>query len=160
MTSISEMEVVIPDNLHIINLGLLKDLTNWAMSFLQQHSRINTFHQLWVMMPPDSDFARLDKANSQATQWGRKKMKALACVIFPVFAATHLYTLVSHRISFSDALFCVTELSVISPDCMVAVPYRGYNSVHRELSGGVSLSHRCFQWIPCQSMYKEDLWSL
>jgi hypothetical protein len=28
MTSISEMEVVIPDNLHIINLGLLKDLTN------------------------------------------------------------------------------------------------------------------------------------
>ena len=52
MQCISPTTIIIPNILHSIYLGVLKHLMEWVTSFLEQHSRINKFNQLWVMMPP------------------------------------------------------------------------------------------------------------
>jgi hypothetical protein len=57
MKYISPTTLIIPDILHTVYLGMLEHLRNWVTSFLEQHSRIHKFNQLWTMMPPYSGFA-------------------------------------------------------------------------------------------------------
>jgi len=107
MKYISPMTIIIPDILHAVNLCMPKHLMDWVTSFLEQQSRIDIFNQLWVMMPPYPGVPRFIEPYSQVTQWSDKEMKALGCTIVPVFAVTHLHCLVSPRILFTEALFCV-----------------------------------------------------
>ena len=110
MKCISPTTIIIPDILHTIYLDMLKHLMDWVMSFLEQHSRINKFNQLWAMMPPYPGFARFTKPYSQVTQWSGKEMKALGHVIVPVFAATLSNPLVNQRIPFTEVLLCVKNV--------------------------------------------------
>ena len=110
MKCISPTTIIVPDILHTIYLGMLKHLMDWVTSFLEQHSRIDKFNQLWAMMPPYPGFARFNKPYSQVTQWSGKEMKALGRVIVPVFAATLLNPSASQRIPFTEALLCVKNL--------------------------------------------------
>jgi hypothetical protein len=96
--------------LPIIYLGMLKHLTDWVAFFLEQHSRIVNFGQLWVMMPPYPGFARFNKPYSQLTEWSGKEMKALGHVIEPVFGATLSNPVVRQRIPITEALLCFTNL--------------------------------------------------
>jgi len=80
------------------------------MSVLEQHSRIDKFHQLWAMIPPHPGFARLNKPDCQVTQWSGKEVKALEHVRVPVFAVTHSNPSVRQRLSFTQALLCIKNL--------------------------------------------------
>jgi hypothetical protein len=51
MQCISPTTIIVPDILHTVYLGILIHLMDWVMSFLEQHSRIDKFNQLWVMVP-------------------------------------------------------------------------------------------------------------
>jgi len=48
--------IVIPKIIHTIYLSTVKHLRDWVTFFLEQHSRINIFNQLWAMMPLHSGF--------------------------------------------------------------------------------------------------------
>jgi hypothetical protein len=104
MKYISPTTIIVPDILHTINLSMLKHLMGWVTSFLEQHSRIDKFNQLWAMMPPYPGFARFNKPYSQMTQWSGKEMKAPGRLIVSVFTATLLNPLASQRIPFTEAL--------------------------------------------------------
>jgi len=110
MKCISPMTIIVPDILHTVYLGMLKRLMDLVTSFLEQHSRIDKFNQLWAMMPPYPDFAQFNKSYSQVTQWSCNEMKALGRVIVPVFAATLLNPSASQRIPFTEDLLCVKNL--------------------------------------------------
>jgi len=110
MKCISPTTIIIPDILHTIYRSMLKHLIDWGTSFLEQHSRIDKFNQLWAMMPPHPGIARFNKPYSQVTQWSGKEMNTLGRVIVPVFAATLLNTSASQRIPFTEALLCVKNL--------------------------------------------------
>jgi len=56
MKCISPRTIIVPDILHTIFLGMIKHLMDWAMLFLEQHSRIDKFNQLWALMPPYPGF--------------------------------------------------------------------------------------------------------
>jgi len=99
--------MIVPDILHTIYLGMLKHLMDWVLSFLEQHSWMITLNQLWAMIPPYPGFARFNKPYSHVMQWSGKEMKALRCVIVPVFTATLLNPSASQRIPFTEALLCV-----------------------------------------------------
>ena len=104
------MTIIVPDILHTVYLGMLKHLMDWVTSFLEQHSRIDKFNQLWAMMPPYPGVTRFNKPYSQVTQCSGKEMKALGRVIVPVLTATHLKPSASQRIHFKEALLCVKNL--------------------------------------------------
>jgi hypothetical protein len=110
MTCISPTTIIIPDVLHTIYLSIVKHLIDWVTSFLEQHSRICKFNQLWAMMPPYSGFARFNKPYSKVRQWSGKEMKALGHLIVPVFTATLLNPSASHRIPLTEALLCIMNL--------------------------------------------------
>ena len=120
MRCISLTTIIVPDILHTVYVGMLKHLMDWVTSFLEQHSMINKFNQLWAMMPSYPGFARFNKPYSQVTQWSGKEMKALGRVIVPVFAATHFNPSASQRIPFTEALLCVNNLL----NCHLMAQYR------------------------------------
>jgi len=104
MKFISSKTNVIPDIHHAVYLGMPKYLMHWVTSFLEPHSRIDKFNQLWEMMPPYPGFAQFNKPYNQVTQSNGNEIWALVHVIVPVFAATLLNPSVSYRIPFPDAL--------------------------------------------------------
>ena len=106
----SPTTVRVPDLLRTIYLGVLEHWMDWVASSLEQHSGIDKFNQLWVRMPPYSDFTRFDKPYSQVMQWGGKEVKALGHMIVPVFTATPSNPLLSQWIPFTEALLCVKNL--------------------------------------------------
>ena len=62
------MPITVPNIPHTIYLSMLEHVMDWVTSFLKQHSTINKFNQLWVMIPPDPGFARFNTPYSQMTQ--------------------------------------------------------------------------------------------
>jgi len=95
---------IVPDFLHTVHHGMLKNLMNWVTSFLNHHSRIDKINQLWAMMPSYPGFAQFNKSYCQVMRWRVMGMKALEYVIVPLFTATHLNPLASRSIPFTDAL--------------------------------------------------------
>jgi len=110
MKCISPTTIIVPHNHHSVYLGMLKHLMDWITSFLEHHSRIDKFNQLWAMMPPYPGFPRFNKPYSQVMQSSGKEMKALGHVIVPVFAVTLLNPSASRSIPFTEALLCVKNL--------------------------------------------------
>jgi len=104
MKCISPMTIIIPDILHIVYLSVLKQLMDWVTSFLEQHSMIGKFNQLWAMMLPYPCVARFNKPYSQVMQGSGKDMKALGPVIVTVFAATLLNPSANQMIPFTESL--------------------------------------------------------
>jgi len=107
---ISPTTIIIPDLLHTIYHCMLQHSMGWVMSFLEQHSRIDKFNQFWVMRPPYPGFARFNKPCSQVTHSTGKELKALVCVIVPVFMVTLSNPLASQRIPSTEALLRVKYL--------------------------------------------------
>ena len=107
---ISLMNIIVPDILQTVYLGMLKHLINCVMSFLEQHSRIDKFNQLWPVMPPYPVFAWLNMPQSQLTRWCDKEMKALRRVTVPVFVATLLNPSLNQKIPLTEALLYVNNV--------------------------------------------------
>jgi len=107
MKCISPTTIIIPDILHMVYRGMLKHLTDWVMSFLEQQFRINKFNQFWVTMPAYPGFARFNEPYSRVMEWSDNEMVALRRVIGTSFVVTHLNPLVSQRTPFTEALLCV-----------------------------------------------------
>jgi len=104
---ISPTAITILDILHPAYLGMLKQLMDWVTSFLEQHSRIDSFNQLWVVMPTYYGFAPLNKPYSQVMQRSGKEIKALRHIFVPIFVATLLNPSASQRIPSIGALLYV-----------------------------------------------------
>jgi hypothetical protein len=96
------MTIIVPDIIHTVYLSMLKHLRDWVTFFTEQHSRIDQFKQLWVMIPPYSGVAYFNKPYSHVVQCSGNELKALEGVIAPVFAATHLILLASQMIPFRE----------------------------------------------------------
>jgi len=104
------MTIIVSNILHPLYLSMLKPMIDWVMSFLEQHSGIDQFNQLCVMMPQYPGVTRFNKPHSQVTQWSGKDLKELGRMIVPVFVATLLNPLASLRIPFTAALFYIRNL--------------------------------------------------
>jgi hypothetical protein len=54
---ISPTTIIVPHILHTVYLCMLEHMMEWATSFLEQHSKIESFNQAWEIMPPYPGFA-------------------------------------------------------------------------------------------------------
>ena len=81
-------ELVKPDTLHTLLLGMLVHLMNWVMEFLTVVGRLTTFDHLWSRLPPYPGFTRPNKAYRSVSQWQGKEMRNLLRVLLGVFAAS------------------------------------------------------------------------
>jgi len=111
MKLISLTTIIVPNILHTIYLGMRKHLMDWVTSFFEQHSRIDKFNQLWVMMPPYPGFAGFNKPYSQVAQWNDKEMKSLGSVIVPVLALTVSNLSASQSNPFTEALLSIKNFA-------------------------------------------------
>jgi len=64
MKSIPLINLIIPDILYTVYLGMLKHFMNWEIFFLTQHSSNDKFNQLLVLMPPYLGLAQFNKPYS------------------------------------------------------------------------------------------------
>jgi len=110
MKCISPTTIILHDILHTGYLGMHKRLTDWVTFSLKQHSSIDKFNWLWVMMPPYPGFARFNKPYSQATKSRHKQMNTLRCRSTRVVPVTLSNPFASQRIPFTDSQLSVKDL--------------------------------------------------
>ena len=58
------MTSFVPDSPQTVHLGMLMHVMDWVRFFIEQHSRIDKFNQLWAMMPTYPGFSRFNKPYS------------------------------------------------------------------------------------------------
>ena len=88
---------------------MLKHKFKWVKYFLEQHSRIDKFNQLWAMMAQFPGIAQFNRPYSQMTQWSGNDMKAPRHMIGAVNVATVSYSLVSRMIPSTEVQLCVNS---------------------------------------------------
>jgi len=138
---------------------MLKHLMHWGTSFLKQHSMIDWFDQLWVMIPPYSGFAQFNKPYCQLTQWTGQEIQPFWGVIVPVFG--RLFEVFRQGKGFASQMRCYASRNhCILAYSTVLVSYCGHDRVHNDVSGGVSSWEERFLLIPRQYIYKGGLGSL
>jgi len=81
-------DLVRPDLLHNIYLGLLPDLIEWSVQFLEYHKRLPAFDSIWCNLPPYPGFVQTTKAFRSVTQWQGKEMRNFGKVFLATFAAS------------------------------------------------------------------------
>ena len=65
-------EIVRPDTLHTLLLGILIHLMKWVQEFLEYVGRMTVFDHIWSRLPPFPGFTRPNKAYRSVTQWQGK----------------------------------------------------------------------------------------
>jgi len=157
---ISPTTIIVPDIIYNVYLGMLKQVRSWVTSFLEKHSMIDKFNQIWAMMPPYRGFAWFNMPSSQVTQCSGKKMKALRRVIVPVFVATLLIPLASQQTPFTDALLCVKILVYFH----LMPQYRYHTEATIEYKKNYHQDYHCqkdvFSRFRASKSTQEILWSL
>lgn len=116
-TNYQPQDLVKPDTLHTLLLGLLVHLMKWIMDFLNFVGRTTTFDYLWSRLPPYPGFTAPNKAYRSVSQWQGKEMRNLLRVVLGVFAAslsrtTDLQSLSPHHKQLAHkAILCVRYLT-------------------------------------------------
>ena len=88
LQSIHPPDLVRPDILHGIYLGMLTHLMGWLTEFLSDIGRLVIFDDIWQSLPPYPGFTPPTKSYRQVTQWTGKEMRNLGRCILGAFAAT------------------------------------------------------------------------
>ena len=108
-------ELVKPDIIHTLLLGMLEHLMKWVMEFLSYVGRTTTFDYMWSRLPPYPGFTRPNKAYRSVSQWQGKEMRNLLRVILAVFTAALDRT--------SDVVPMATQHKMHIPKAILCVPY-------------------------------------
>ena len=108
-------ELVKPDILHTLLLGMLEHLMKWVMEFLSYVGRTTTFDYIWSRLPPYPGFTRPNKAYRSVSQCQGKEMRNRLRVILAVFTAALDQT--------SDVVPIATQYKVHIPKAILCVRY-------------------------------------
>jgi len=89
-------EIVRPDILHVLLLGMLVYLMKWVQEFLDHIRRLTIFDHIWSRLPLFPRFSRLNKVYHFVSQWQGKEMENLCHVLLTAFAAALSWTSDTH----------------------------------------------------------------
>jgi Plavaka transposase len=111
---VGQTNLVTPDVLHTVYLGILKHMMDWIVGFLEYHKLMDRFNKLWLRVPPYPGLLQFGKPYTAISQWQGKEMKALGKIILPVFAATLSNlgptTTSTQKSAFKEAILCIKAL--------------------------------------------------
>ena len=88
ITGFNPQDIVKPDILHTLYMGMLVHLMKWIFELLTHLGRATTFDHLWSRLPPYLGFTPPNKAYRSVTQWTGKEMRNLLKVVLGVFTAS------------------------------------------------------------------------
>jgi len=71
-------ELLKPDLLHTIQVGILKHLLLWIMSFLKLHHWLALFNSLWMAIPPYLSMTQPKKSFEEIVQWTGGEYKKMS----------------------------------------------------------------------------------
>lgn len=75
------------DMLHVVYLGMMKDLMDRLSQFLTSWGQMQQFDVLWKEMPHYPGFMLLTKEYSELFQWPRKEMRNFVHIVLPGLAS-------------------------------------------------------------------------
>jgi len=67
-----------PNLLHTIQVGMLKHLLLWIMSFLKSHHQLALFNSLWMAIPPYLSITQPKKSYKEIVQWTGAEYKKMS----------------------------------------------------------------------------------
>jgi hypothetical protein len=99
-----------PDMLHTVYLGILKHLMEWLTKFLEAHSRLHLFNQIWKLAGDYPGHISFNKEYSATSQWTGREMRSLGRILLPILAASLQAPTAQERPLFHKAIRCVRYL--------------------------------------------------
>jgi hypothetical protein len=103
-------DLVKPDILHTILLGVLKHCLEWISKFLEKHGKLELFNKVWMSVPSYLEMTRPRKAYEEVIQWQGKEYRTMARWVLSVLAVTLFESTPGQRQPFDNALHCVRSL--------------------------------------------------
>jgi hypothetical protein len=67
-----------PDLLHTIQIGMLDHLQNWTFDFMKMHERLDMVNAIWLSVPAYHDLTQKNKSHEKVSQWNGKEMKEMS----------------------------------------------------------------------------------
>ena len=119
-------ELVKPDILYTLLLGMLEYLIKWVMGFLTCVRRTTDFDYIWSRFPPYPGFTRPNKAYRSFSHWKGKEITNLLRMIVAVCKAALDRTsgvgpiTTQHKVHIPKAILCVRYLT----DLIALAQYR------------------------------------
>ena len=99
-----------PDLLHTIQVGMLKHLLLWIMSFLKSHHRLALFNSLWMAIPSYLSMTQPKKSFEEIVQWTGGEYKKMTRFLVGCLATSLHRPSDSERSAFEQVILCARGL--------------------------------------------------
>jgi len=99
-----------PDLLHTIQVGMLKHLLLWIMSFLKLHHRLALFNSLWMTIPSYLSMTQPKKSFEEIVQWTGGEYKKMSHFLVGCLANSLHRPSNSECSAFEQVILCVRGL--------------------------------------------------
>jgi len=99
-----------PDFLHTIQVGMLKHLLLWIMSFLKLHHRLTLFNSLWMAIPPYLSMTQPKKSFKEIVQWMGGEYKKMSRLLVSCLANYLRRPSNSEHSAFEKVILCACRL--------------------------------------------------
>jgi hypothetical protein len=67
-----------PDLLHTMQIGMLDHLQKWIFHFMKTHERLDKYNAKWISMPAYHNLIPKNKSYDEVSQWNGKEMKEIS----------------------------------------------------------------------------------
>jgi len=67
-----------PDLLHTMQIGMLDHLQKWTFHFMKTHERLDKYNAIWLSVPAYHDLIPKNKSHEEVSQRNGKKMKEMS----------------------------------------------------------------------------------
>ena len=103
-------ELAKPDLLHTIQVGMLKHLLHWIMSFLKSHHQLALFNSLWMAIPSYLSMTQPKKSFEETVQWTGGEYKKMSHFLVGCLANSLHHLSNSKRSAIEQVILCTCGL--------------------------------------------------
>jgi len=100
-----------PDLLHTMQLGMLKHLLGWLLVFLKQHKRFEVFNNIWLSVPTYLDMVQPRRMYEEVSSWqGKEIIKTMSRFLVTILRCALRTPSASQCDVFNQAIECSRAL--------------------------------------------------
>jgi len=99
-----------PDLLHTMQIGMLDHLQQWIFYFMKTHERLDKYNSIWLSVPAYHDLTPKIKSYEEVSQWNGKEMKKMSRYLLGVVTQSLRGGSPAQRPIFNRAIECTRAL--------------------------------------------------
>jgi hypothetical protein len=104
-------DLLMPDLLHTMQIGMLDLLQTWIFHFMETHERLNKYNAIWFSVPAYQNLTPNIKSYEEVSPWTWKEMKVMSRYLLGVVTQSRRGKSPAQSPIFNCAIECTQALS-------------------------------------------------